>query len=210
MRARRERRVELPDCRQDGAGLDDRVDAEVRPRAVRRAAADLDLRPHEPLVGDDDLQLGGLGHDRRVGVDHLEDFLHSDARVLLVGDRRNQHVAGEVVARRVATGHECCGEPGLHVVGATSVEAIAVDARHVRIAHALDRDRVEVAAQQQRAAAAGAAGTHDDARAPGRPLQHRRLEPGVPRPRRHERSALAFAGASRDERRVDRVDRYQP
>jgi hypothetical protein len=42
------------------------------------------------------------------------------------------------------------GDTGLHVVGATAVQAIAVDARDMRVGHALDRHRVEVAAEQQR------------------------------------------------------------
>ena len=66
--ARGERGVELADPGQDRAGLDDRVDALLVARAVRRAALDLDLDPHEALVGDDQLELGRLGDDRGVGA----------------------------------------------------------------------------------------------------------------------------------------------
>ena len=78
-----------------GPGLHDRVDPQVRARAVRGAAGDLDLRPHEPLVRDDQLELGGLGHDRGVGADRGSDLLHAEARVLLVGDRGDDDVPRE-------------------------------------------------------------------------------------------------------------------
>ena len=35
-------------------------------RSVGGATSNLDLCPHESLVGDDDLQVGRLSHDRRV------------------------------------------------------------------------------------------------------------------------------------------------
>ena len=76
-------------------GLDDRVDSEVRPRAVRGAPGDLELEPDEPLVRDDELELGRLGHDRGVGAHRLEHLLDPEARVLLVGDRGDDDVARE-------------------------------------------------------------------------------------------------------------------
>src|SRR5262249_41058900 len=49
--------VELLQRDEDGAHLRDRVDAEVRPRAVRRHALRLDLEADEALVRDGELQL---------------------------------------------------------------------------------------------------------------------------------------------------------
>jgi hypothetical protein len=60
------------------------------------------------------------------------------------------------------------GDTGLHVVGATAVQAIAVDARDMRVGHALDRHRVEVAAEQQRPPATGPARTDEHRGAAGR------------------------------------------
>ena len=77
----------------------DRVDAQVRARAVSGATRHLDLAQDEPLVRDDELQLGGLGDDRRVRPDPSQHLLGVEAGVLLVGDRGDHHVAGEVEVR---------------------------------------------------------------------------------------------------------------
>ena len=53
---------------EDVPRLRDRVDPEVRPGAVRRAAEDLDVEPDEALVRDHHLEVRGLGDDRRVGA----------------------------------------------------------------------------------------------------------------------------------------------
>ena len=58
--------VELLDADEDAAHLRDRVDAKLRPRAVRGPPVGLDLEMDEAAVRDRDLQLGRLGHDRRV------------------------------------------------------------------------------------------------------------------------------------------------
>ena len=62
--------AEVLDAGQHAAGLGDRVDAELRLRAVRGTARDLDLEPGEALVRDAQLELRGLGHDGGVGA-HL-------------------------------------------------------------------------------------------------------------------------------------------
>ena len=158
MGARGERGVELAERGQDRPGLDDRVDALLWPRAVGGATADLDLDPHEALVGDDQLELGRLGHDRRVGADGGQHLLHAEARVLLVGHGGDHDVAGQAGGGDLAAREQRRREPGLHVIGAAAVQPVAVEPRRVRVGHALDPDRVEVRAQQQRAPAAGAGG----------------------------------------------------
>ena len=60
------------------------------------APGDLELDPDEPLVGNDELDLGRLGHDGGVRLHERENVLDPDARVLLVGDRRHDHVTPEV------------------------------------------------------------------------------------------------------------------
>ena len=81
----------MPD--EDASHLRDRVDAEVRTRAVRRAAVHLDLEMDEAAMRDRELQLGRLGHDRRVRRSARRDRLRPDARELLVGDGGEDHVA---------------------------------------------------------------------------------------------------------------------
>ena len=77
--------------------------------------------------------------------------------MLLVGDGGDHHLTGDARAGDVAAGDECGGETGLHVVGAAGVQPVAVDARGERVLHAGRADGVEVAAQEQ-AAAAGSPG----------------------------------------------------
>ena len=94
---------------------------------------------------------------------------------------------------------------GLHVERAAAVQAVALDAlRDVRRAH-----RVQVGVEHQRAAAAGALGRGDHARAAGCGLVDLRGEAGVVQPALHERGDLRLASAAGDERGVDRVDRDQ-
>ena len=176
---------------------------------MRGATCHLDLEPREPAVRDDERQLGRLGDDRRVGVDNFQDLLDADTRVLLVGDGREDDVACQAEGGRLATGDERRGDARLHVVRAASVEPVALDPWAVRVVHPLDVDRVEVPAEQQGASASGAVCVDDDARPPGRRLEHVGLETRIPRPRRDERRDLRLARAAGDERRVDRVDRDQ-
>jgi hypothetical protein len=202
-----ERAVQLAEGGEDRPGLHDRVHAEVRARAVRGPAGDLDVGPHESLVRDDQLELGRLGDDRGVGAGRPEHLLDADARVLLVGDRGDDDVPGQAERGGLAAGDERRGDPGLHVVRAAAVEPVALDARRVRVAHAPDGDRVEMAAEQQRPPAARARRAHDDARTARSALEHLCLEPGGARPLGDERGDLALPRAARHERGVHGVDR---
>ena len=80
-------------------------------RAVSRAAGHLDLAPYESPVRDHQLELGGLGHDRAVGMDRAQRLLHAEARVLLVGHRRHHHVAGQPEAGRLAAAVSAAASP---------------------------------------------------------------------------------------------------
>ncbi len=205
-----QRRVELAQRRQDRARLDDRVDAEVRARAVRGAPLDLDPRPLKALVRDDELELGRLGDDGRVGAHRREHLLDAEACVLLVGDGGHDDVTAQAERRRLPARDQRGRHARLHVVRAAAVQAVALDARIVRRLHPRDPDGVDVTAQQQRAPAPGARRAHDDARAPRRRLEHAGLEARGERPAVDERRDLALArpaAAGGRERRVDRVDR---
>jgi hypothetical protein len=195
---------------QDRAGLDDRVHALQRSRAVGRAAGHLDLRPHEALVGDDQLELGRLGHDRGVGLHRAEHLLHAEAGVLLVGHGGDHDVAAQPGPRGLAAGEQRRREAGLHVIGAATGEPVTLQARRVRVGHARHPDRVGVRAQQQRPPATGPAGSHDDARASRRRLQHVHLQPGRARPLDDEARHLGLPGTAGHQRRVDGVDGDHP
>ena len=136
-------------------------------------------------------------------------LLDAQARVLLVGDSGADHVAAKPEARRLAAGDQRRGDPGLHVVGATAVEAIALDSRRMRIAHPRDGDGVAVATQQQGPPAAPAAGANHHARTARGSLQDLDLQPDIARPGGDEGRDLALARAPGHQRRIDRVDRDQ-
>jgi peptide-methionine (R)-S-oxide reductase len=187
----------------------DRVDAEVGPRAVRGAADRLDLPPREALVRDDELQRGRLGHDARVGAEALEHRLDADAGVLLVSHRGDDHVAGEVRAGRGRAREHAGRDAALHVVAAAAVEAAVAHLRRMRVAHPIDADRVDVAAEHQRAPAAAAARDADDRRPPARGVDDLDVEPRFGEPARDVRRDLALPRPAGHERRVHRVDRHQ-
>ena len=67
-RARLQPLVEALQSDEDGPHPRDRVDAEIRARAVRGDALGLDLEADEAAMGDGELQLGRLDDDRGVGA----------------------------------------------------------------------------------------------------------------------------------------------
>ena len=127
-RARTQATVELLDADEDAAHLRDRVDAEMRARAVRCASDGLERDVHEPAVRHRELELRRLGDDRGVGREARRDRLRSHARELLVGDGGEDHVAAQPPPRRLCGCEHAGGQAPLHVVGATSVEPTAFDA----------------------------------------------------------------------------------
>jgi len=139
--------VQLAERRQDRARLDDRVDAEVGPRAVGRPADDLNLTPDKPLVGGGDLQFRGFGDNGCVGPDRAQNLLHAQARLLFVGNRCDRYVPGKPQLGRLAAGDQRCRDSALHVIGAAPVQPIALDARSEWPAHSLNPDGVHVAAE---------------------------------------------------------------
>ena len=143
------------------------------------ASRHLDLGPHEALMRDDHFELGRLGDDRGVGTDRAQRLLHADARVLLVGDRGDDDVAGETELRGLTAGDQRGGDAGLHVVGAAAIEPVAVDARRVRLVHALDVDRVDVTAEQQRPATTGSASADERGGPAGRCFQSSASRPAA-------------------------------
>jgi hypothetical protein len=80
----------------------------------------------------------------------------------------------------------------------------------VRAGHALNADRVDVAAEQERPPAAATGRANQHARPPWGVLEQFGMQPVVVCPTRDERGDLRLAGATGDERRVDGVDCDEP
>src|SRR3954447_8599800 len=155
---------------------------------------------------DGELQLGRLGDDGPVRRYALEHGLCPGRRKLLVTDRGHDDVAAQTVGIR--SSDENRGERALHVVAPATVEPAVLDARLERRSHARDTDRVEMAVEEQRAAASRPAPSRDHT---GTSLaQNLDLEPAPTAPVRDEKRGLALPRAARDERGVDRVDRDEP
>jgi hypothetical protein len=144
------RPVERVELDEDVAHLRDRVDPQVWPRSVRRAAVGLDLEGDESLVGDPDLHLRRFGDDRCIGADALEHRLRADRGQLLVHDRGDDDVAAQPALAGLGGGNQTRGEPALHVVRAPPVQPSVLDARLERVDHPFVSDRVQVRVQEQR------------------------------------------------------------
>ena len=137
---------------------------------VRRATGDVQIAEQDPAAGDQGVQLGGLAAHGGVGpvaAQHRRDRAHA---VHLL----ERHDVEEQVARHLdALGHERVGDrerrgdTALHVAGAPPVELAVAELRvpgaRGPLLHRVSRDRVEVAVEQERPAAAraGQARPHD-------------------------------------------------
>src|SRR5687768_17925784 len=86
-------RVELG---QQQAGVADRIDADIVSAAVGGAPTDDDFDPGEPAVRGSDGETGRLGDDRRPGAYAApEQLVGPETLELLIGDRRDENVAGD-------------------------------------------------------------------------------------------------------------------
>ena len=132
--------------------------------------------------------------------------LGADARELLVRDGGHDHVPTQATSLRVYRREHARREAPLHVLRATPVEPSAFDARHERVSHALDADRVHVRVQHQRAATTHAAGHRDDIGAARAKLRERRLESRTLAPLGDEPRESELARAARDDVGIDRLD----
>ena len=134
-------------------GLEDRVVAEPRRRAVRGGPDDLDADREHALRLDADVQVGRLAGQREVAAQALGDERVGRAVVdvlgLLVGHADELH-AHLVLLGRVADRAHHRRERALHVVGAAADQAVALDAR-LELALARGHD-VEVAVEDRRSA----------------------------------------------------------
>ena len=199
-------RVELLDRDQDAAHLRDRVDPEIRPRAVRGPSGRLDVEGEPAAVGDAETLVGRLGDDRRVGAPAREQGLGADARRLLVDDGGDDHVAAQSTPCALGAGARDRREARLHVVGAAAVEPSALDPGGQAAVRLEQPDRVQMAVEQQRPAAAAAPRDADHVRPSGSDLHDLDLQPRALEPLGEHAGDRGLAAAVRRERRVDGVD----
>ena len=138
----------------------------------------------KPLCATHARSAGGLGHDRRHRrCQRVEHGLHADARVLLVGHGRDDHVPARSSRREPSRGDHARRDAALHVVGAATVQApvthhAARTGRSMPATPTVSMWRV----QHQRGAAAAS-------RAPRRPRSDARAPPRPARPRARRRAA---------------------
>ena len=155
-------------------------------------------------------QVRRLRDDRGVGAHARGDRLGPDARELLVGDGREDHVPAQRALRGVGRREHARGETPFHVARATPVEPSGFDARHERVRHAGHADRVHMGVQHQRAASTRAAGDRDDIGTSRAKLCERRLEPRTLAPLGDEPREPELTRAARDHVGIDRLDLDQP
>src|SRR5687768_4291475 len=103
-------------------GVENRIDTDLVAAPVSRAPVDLDLDPRESLVRRHDRETRGLSDDRRIGAYAPTQQLASPhARVLFVGDGRNDDLSLYPARRRARGRGAHRGKTALHVGSATCV-----------------------------------------------------------------------------------------
>ena len=149
---------------------------------VARAPGQHDRAVDRAAAGGPDLEAARLGHDREVGGDAMPGAGQAaDAAGLLVGVRAHDQIAGEAARRRDGfCGDDHRGDAALHVARAAADDAAVANLRVegivVPAVLAPRRDHVDVAVEQQRAAAARAAQARSELRAPVEADPARRAE----------------------------------
>ena len=139
----------------DAGGVRDRIHSLLRHGAVRGDAGHVNAEPREAPVCDRDLQRAWLGDDGRVGSEPGEHLLGAVAPKFLVGHEGHDDIAPAL--RNGCGSHHQRREPTLHIERASTDQAVAIDRSGERVTRPCgDPDRIEVAAQHQRATAARA------------------------------------------------------
>ena len=108
--------------------------------------------------------------------------------------------------RHGARGGNHGGDATLHVLRATRVQPAALDARHERIGHPVDADRVDVPAEHHRRPWRGGVEHADHVPAAGRGFLKHDVEAGLPHRVGGHFANRALARRAGYERRIDGVD----
>ena len=188
--------VQPLDVRDDRRHLVDGVDAALRGRAVAREALRADLHLHPPAMPAVDAEVGRLGDDDHLGLQHafLQDVLPAQAVAVLLHDRAGHpelHALEQAELLRDARAVHGGGDAGLLVGRAAAEDDAVPELADVGIARprgpVADADRVEVAVDGDDGRAARRRGR---ARCRGRRSSPRRSRRAAsPRPRARRRRA---------------------
>ena len=188
-----------------------RVDAQIEAAAVGRPPLRRHLEPRKTLVRKADVEGGRLGDDGRVRVVAGHEVLGSQARVLLVGDRRQQDFSA-MRAPRLGQRLDCAHhrrEAAFHIEGAAAVEPAVTNLARERFVHPPDVHRVRMGIEHERPAGTRAPQPGHNAH----PARLRLVVVDLGANRLHRRADvlrdLPLARRRRVERRVDGVDADQ-
>ena len=137
------------------------------------------------------------------GDTRLEERACAEARVFLVDDRGDDHLAAEVGVGGARGGGAHRGDAGLHVGRAAAVESpVALVGREGRVRHARDVDRVEMAIEHEGAAAVTAADAREHVRAARDRVDEVDCEAPLLERRREQLRDRALSGRARGERGI--------
>src|SRR5262245_10384628 len=114
--------LQLLEAREDTAHTHDRVAAIARSAAMGRTSARLHCDPLKTLVRNGDIQARGLGDDCSVGTPRLHERICPKARMLFVGNGRDDESASVETAAfdNAASGTDHGSNTALHVLGAAA------------------------------------------------------------------------------------------
>ena len=91
--------------------LDNRIDAQIGARPMRRLSGYFDVKPDEAFVRDAEIQPCRLRDHRGVGVPSLHNALRPKAGIFLVDHRRHENVATQSLLCGGSARQQYCGSP---------------------------------------------------------------------------------------------------
>jgi hypothetical protein len=159
-------------------------------------------------VRDPNLEVCGLGHDRRIRAPRRHERIRADASELFVDHRRDdQPSCGESAIARDAHRVDHRGDAPLHILRPAPVNP-AVPLRGIeRRRHAGHSNCVDVTAEHQRRSGLRSFQHANYIRPAWRGVLFLDVQPEAPQVRFDKVGDGSFAGGARHERRVDGIDR---
>jgi len=174
---------------------------------VRSAPARLDLTPGKSLVRDGDLEVRRFGDDGAVSPPARDERVRTDARVLLVDNRRNQQASCAKAAfadeaRRI----DHRGHAALHILRAATVKTPVLLQRVERRGHPVHPHGVEVPAEHERAPRRHCFEHADNVRTSRCNFLDLDVHADLPHARCNRLGDLSFARGPGHQRGIHRVD----